>query len=499
MEWFDFPSLCAAGAAATGRWVTGALFSYIHDEVIVDRGKPPSPEDCNDLEADISRAAANYNPLVSTMLAELIEFPAKQGTIDEEALTEQYLDFLKEKVVESKACVSESDIVIENGTLVWPVYDKNDPTPLEQRNVIYIESSFASVFEKVPDWKEIFGEGLDAARGMTDATKVNDKKLNETLGYIPKSKGWWHKFTFGNGAVSGLQGICAQIIATKILLETAHRNSLRGCIVFASIARGQHAILHEFRSQTLPPDCVILSEATGSVRVGPCGIAIGQLGTTIMDVKVPGGFTIEKGARLVAEASEASLNTVKEDPTIGKSKRSAIDGVVSASEFSVKFLRTLTADETPLTAMKELERLPSVVDAVNCGGSISQDESSNCPAWKTPREDLAILAVTEAYRKTVSPYVDEGDLMDLRKHPWFCTRARVDKKSGYPIKSEEAKQFRKKTWIANNDLVMPPMFAIGSGLIENLGLPGEYVNNNILWAPVAVIARFPSRLREESE
>lgn len=498
MEWFDFPSLCAAGAAATGRWFTGTLFSYIHDEVMVDRGKPPSPDDCNELEKAISRAAMNYNPLVSSILADLIKCPADAPESDEETLTQRFLELLKEKVITSKACVSESDILIDNETLVWPIYDTNDPTPLPNRKVIYINASFSSLFAEIPDWKELFGEGLDAHQGLTNSAEVDERQLNGSLGYIPTGKQWWNRFTFGNGAVSGLQGISAQIMAAKIMLETASLGSLRGTIVFASVAKDRHALVHEFRTQILPPDCVILSEATGSVRVGPCGIAIGQLGTTIMNVRVPGGFSIEKGARLIAEASEASLNTAKEDPTIGKSKRSAIDGVVSSAEFSVKFLRTLTADETPMTAMRELERLPSVVDAVNCGGILSQDESSNCPAWKTPREDLAILAVTESYRKTVSPYVAESDVVDPRKHPWFCTRARVDKSSGYPIKSEEARQYRRKTWIANNDLVMPPMFAIGSGFAENLGLPGEYCYNNSLWAPIAVIARFPSRLREES-
>ncbi|OHT12518.1 Clan MH, family M20, peptidase T-like metallopeptidase [Tritrichomonas foetus] len=496
---FDFRSLTIAASALSGKHFAKKFLNFLQGEVPVDRGAPFTKDECSDLDKLISRLACNYAYLSTTILKEFIAFPSQNMSADMNQLTQKFIQYLIDKIIETKAVSDQNDIHIdENGNLVWAVYDLDDPTPFSERKVIFINSSFSAFFDNFTEWSHLFGQGLNKYEGLIDDTKIDKDALKKLLPYLPPEV-WWSRLTFGNGAASGLQGIAAQIVSMKILEESKELNSLKGVVVVSSITKNEHMPFHVIKECQLFPDVLILSEATGRIENGPCGIAIGQNGRAMVEVSVNRGFTIEDGARVVAEAVAANMNRPNSDQILGPVTRNATDAFVAPKKFNARFVRTLTIGETNDIALEEIESLPTVAKALAFGGFVAQSEFESFPAWKTPRDHSILSIASETYRRTVSPYIDEGQTLEyLRKRPFFTARGKGDNSSGYPIKQSLINdKVTKDDWVKYDDKVMPPTFAIGSGIIENAGKPGEFVNQELVWAPIAVISRFPSLLVEK--
>lgn len=529
-SFFDFPSLATAALAYGGESYIKKAYRSFTGDIPVDWKLPIPKNQLPELDKLISRLASNYAYLSTTIMKDFIEFPINNQMSDIHSFCEEFSQFLIQKIIEVKAVENSDDIRIDElGNVVWSLYDPIDTTPLKDRKVIFINSTYSTFLLNRTDWSQ-FGSGLDAYKGLIDDKKVDQSKLEFSLPYIPQ-KVWWNHLTFGKGSSSGLQGIAAQIIAMKILAET---KALEGVVVIASISRNNHAPFHTINKTRLYPDVIIISEATGLIGKGPCGFAIAQNGQAMVEVSANHGFRIEDGCRIIAEAAASNLNNTKIRKTnfqsiLNPSSQVVQDVVLEPSHFSARFVRTLNIGETGDDALEDIERLPSVQKLIGYGGSVTLSEYESFPAWKIPRDNPTISVISETYRRAVAPYVDEineDNPLYLRRYPNFIPRGRGDNSTGYPIKLENEKENQNqnqefdfdsnkykcsKNWIEihvkknglsktskNISLFMPPTFAVGSGLIENSGMPGEFVSNDLNWAPIAIIARFPSLFADQN-
>lgn len=528
-NFFDFPSLASAALAYGSKSYLKTAFQSLTGDIPFNWKFSKSSidqKDLSELDKLISRLAGNYDYLSTTMIKDFISFPLENQNMDINSFCQKFSQFLIQTIIENKAVESNDDIEIDDlGNVVWSLYDHQDTTPLKDRKVIFINSSYATFFENRTDWSQ-FGSGLDAFTGLNDETKVDPSKLEFSLPYAPQ-KIWWGHLTFGRGASNGLQGIAAQITAMKILLET---KALTGVVVISSIARHNHSPFHYVNKIKLYPDVIIISEATGRLGKGPCGFAIAQSGQAMVEVSANHGFRIEDGCRIIAEAAVSNMNIHKIPKNsyrsiINPSSQVVQEAVIEPSHFSARFVRTLNTGETGDDALEDIERLPTVKKVVGYGGCVTLSEYESFPAWKIPRDNPIIHIITETYYRAVSPYLDDvkDSPLCLRKDPFFISRGRGDNTIGYPINlgnqtqkqkidDESNEQSCKKGWFEiqpqksginkkskNTNLFMPPTFAVGSGLIENSGMPGEFVSNNLLWAPIAIIARFPTLFAEKSK
>lgn len=528
-SFFDFPSLATAALAYGGESYAKKAFQSLTGDIPVDWRLPIPTNQLSEPDKLISRLASNYAYLSTTIMKEFIEFPSNNQMTDIHSFCEDFSQFLIQKIIEVKGVENENDIGIDElGNVVWSLYDPLDTTPLKDRKVIFINSSYSTFLLNRTDWSQ-FGAGLDAYKGLIDEKKVDPSKLEFSLPYMPQ-KVYWKHLTFGKGASSGLQGIAAQIIAMKILAETKAYN---GVVIVASISRNNHSPFHIVNKTKLYPDVIIISEATGSITKGPCGFAIAQNGQAMVEVSANHGFRIEDGCRIIAEAAAANLNHTKFKKStfqsiLNPSSQVVQDVVLEPSHFSARFVRTLNIGETGDDALEDIERLPSVQKLLGYGGSVTLSEYESFPAWKIPRDNPTINIISETYRRAVSPYVDEATEeipLDLKRYPFFIPRGRGDSSTGYPIDLgnqnhkqnldqeiiyETNKDKCSKSWIEihvqkgglsktskNVSLFMPPTFAVGSGLIENSGMPGEFVSNDLIWAPIAILARFPEILVDQ--
>lgn len=507
MEYFHFPSLIISAAAWGGTVLVDKIINRLKGDISTDPGVPFHESQLSQTDELISRLSSNYALLSTKLLKEFIKFPSLNPDFNIQSLSQQFSEFLIQKIIELKAVSKPENVTIDdNGNVVWFILNEDDQTPLKDRKIIFINSSYSCFFENDTNWKD-FGPGLDKYGGLIDKEKVRSAELDKLLAYVPTvptSKEWWPHLTFGAGASSGLHGISSQIFAMKIMLES---KSLENVIVFASIARNQHMPYHYIAGEKLYPDAIIISEPTGRVEKGPCGIAIGQNGQTLIDVSAPRGFPMEDGCRIIAEAAATNINKqVQSNESIfGPTTLITRNAVIEPSGFSVQFIKTRNVGQSAELALEEIENLPSVLKAKEHGAFVQMSEVESCPAWKTPFEHPALLAMAESYRRSVSPYIHElHSISHLKPAAFFTVRGHCDNSQGYPMKLSEAGEIRNDNWIHINldsgeDLLMPPMMAIGSGYIENSNRPGEFVINDNTWAPIAVISRFPSLLAQKPE
>jgi acetylornithine deacetylase/succinyl-diaminopimelate desuccinylase-like protein len=291
------------------------------------------------------------------------------------------------------------------------------------------------------------------------------------------------------------------------------------------IIRKQHLEPHQV------PDCVILTEGTGDLAPGkgPCGIYIGQRGRCQVQVEVVGvschgsmptqGLNpLEYGSMIIAEAAEQERNGFAPHAFLGKGTRTTSwcqldtpsDCAVPA-RFVFRFDRRMTAGETAEGAIKEVESLKAVKIARDAGCKVTisiplydhkswvgvaADNPQDYMGWVTPMTDPVVQSAYEAYKRTVSPLIPEGQPVDndhIRKEPrverWIFSTDGV----GYPIKKNDAKfSLENKHWIQVGEYVHPPMFGIGAGYEHHCHKLGEYLHKDHIWCPIAVMARFPS-------
>ena len=506
------------------------------------------PKEITELDVEITRRARFYKNDAAQLLRDLIQLQAESS--DNQNFENKCLNFLKNFVIEKNCVLSPADVEIDSfGNLIWSVCDKNDPTPLDDRGIIFLNGNSGNINCNPGKWKELFGEGIDAFLGVTDPSQVNEEEMKNVLGYVPP-KNDWNGLIFGNGILEQLQGFVLQVFASKILLETSHLKSLTGCkvfslVTFTSLTSNNNSIVKYLQSNAMKnalnkvPDCVILTNPTGHIKEGPCGIYIGHRGYCQIEIEVIGnnssGFDsmncpnpLEYGSLIIAEAAEQAKfegflqGAINNDNNrshgnvkfLGPGSRTATNCYIDSheeykipSKFVCTLDRKMIKGETPEKIIQELENeLNSVKKArqAGCQVNISIKKVSNnplfYPTWVTDPSDPAVKSAVESYQRTVSiPTGDNPTSPDnIPKKPridhWTYSVSGVN----FVIKKNDISfSIDQKHWIKQGELVHPPMIGIGAGYEYQVHKPGEYVNPNDLWAPLAVISRFPSLYSEK--
>lgn len=504
----------------------------------------PKCDSLTELDQKIYELAQKYAPDAIELLREIVRIPTDHYDQDPFCGTSNHegprLGYLKKRIFELGAVTKAEDVKIDPfGSIVWTVTDDSDEIPLDQRKCIYMDGHTDTVYPLREEWHKRLGEGIDCYNGLTDKDKVSEEALKAELRHIPP-KEMWDRLLFGRGTADQLQGVVSQVFATKILLETKHLGSLKGSVIISvgTVAEEDNdggAPMHIIRKQDLAPhqvpDCVILTEGTGDLAPGkgPCGIYIGQRGRCQVQVEVVGqschgsmptqGINpLEWGSKIIAEAEEQERNGFLPHPFLGKGTRTTSwcqldtpsDCAVPA-RFVFRFDRRMTAGENSEGAIKEIESLKAVAEARKAGCKVNisipfydheswtgvkADNPQDYMGWVTPMTDPVVQSAYEAYKRCVTPHIPDNEPLDndhLRKEPrverWIFSTDGV----GYPIKKKDARfSLDNKNWIEVGEYVHPPMFGIGAGYEHHCHKLGEYLHKDHIWAPIAVMARFPS-------
>ena len=439
---FDSKSLLIACFVAGGKVLYDKVMDFMSKNQYVDRGIVPKWNQLSLFDSEIPAIVQSYNEIADKYFQELTNFcnVFRNHTFD---IQKSFTDFLMQKVIDENVVLDENDVKYdEMNNLVWILTDPDDPLPFEQRRVIFLNSSI---------------------------------------------------YDFESGSEKAIQGFVTQVMTSKILRETVKYGSLRGCVVICSVAYGAHMPYHVYYNTKIHPDAIVICEPTGDVEKGPLGFAIAQKGELKANISLSGSDSYKKKvmARIGKEIKQVPNPSTK-DPFLGRGKIEIDYNDTTDDNIVIK--RTLTFGETADQAMNEIEHLPIIQELKDKSQSFAITREEDVGAWKTPRETRVILAATEAYRRTVSPWTADTPLPDeLRVHPFFTAREESDNLSGFPARVEVPEGFE---WDETGDGVQPPTFAFGAGYMNS---PDEHVDTNHLNAVVSVLSRFPSLLVEEFE
>ena len=439
---FDTKSLIIACFVAGGKVLYDKVVDIMTKNQYIDRGIIPKWDQLSAYDNQIPSIVQQYNKVVENYFEELTNFCNiyKNQTFN---LQKSFSDFLMQKVIDENIIFDEKDVKYdEMNNLVWILADPDDTIPFNERKVIFLNSSIID---------------------------------------------------FESGSEKAIQGFVTQLLTSKILKETVSFGSLHGCIVICSASYGNHMPYHIFNHTKIYPDAIVLCEPTGSVEKGPVGFGIAQKGELTANISLSGSDSYKKKvmSRIAKEVKQVP-NPSTRDPFLGKGKMQIDPSQTTDDTIAIK--RTLTFGETADQAMNEIHHLPIVQDLKDKSQSFAITKSDDVGAWKTPRETRVMLAATEAYRRTVSPWVTNStDPNELQLHPFFVEREISDNLSGYPARIEIPEGFE---WDETGDGVQPPTFALGAGFMNS---PNEDVETDHLNAVVSVLSRFPSLLVEEFE
>ena len=511
------------------------------------------PDEPDELDRRIAELAARYRPLAVEILREAIRIPADlvdrpddEGGDPRAGLSNherERLEMLRDRIVEIGAVATADDVrTDEFGNVVWVVQDHTDGIDPDDKKVIYLDGHSDTVQALRDQWHAKLGGAVDPYDGLIDVDALDPDALRAELGYVPPEDQWEH-LVFGRGAADQLAGVVSQIIATKILLELAPAGALRGVIVraYATVAEEDNdgGAPRYLVSHVLPgapprlvPDVVILTEGTGDSEKGALGIYRGQRGRMQIEVTVVGrschgsmphlGLNpFEHGAAIVAEAADQAVTVgFGQHDFLGAGTRTASWSVLDTpsdcavpDRLTFRFDRRLTVGESPEQALAEIEGLDAVARARAAGLTVdvhvpTYDEPTRTgfvpgnpqiyPSWVTPEDHPAIAAAADAYRRVVTPHVDEpaggATAGALRREPrvdrWVFSTDGV----GFPIPADDATidVGASKNWVTSGAMKHPAMFGIGAGLEQNTHRIGEYVDARELEHAIAVLARFPS-------
>jgi putative selenium metabolism hydrolase len=504
-----------------------------------------------ELDDKIAALAAKYRPLAREILAEAVRIPADHVESDPSCGLSNHegprLEYLKAAIVEHGAVAHADDVGFDDfGNLVWTVKDADDGVPDAARRVIFFDGHSDTVKALRDQWVAKTGGGLDAYDGLVDEGAVDEEFLRRELGWLPPRDEWEHVL-FGRGSADQLGGVISEIIATKILLELKGDGALRGVTVraYATVAEEDndgggpmHVMADVLPKQPdLIPDVVVLTEGTGDATKGALGIYRGQRGRMQIEVEVVGrschgsmpweGLNpLEYGAAILVEATKQyeDGDGFADHAFLGAGTRTASWATLDSpsdcavpDRFTFRFDRRLTAGESPAAAVEAIASLPAVARAREGGltvdvrvphydqptwkGFVPGNEQTYL-GWETPAAHPAIEAAADAYRRVVTPQVDEdGSGGQLRKEPrvdrWIFSTDGV----GFPVPEDGALQVpERKRWVSNGAGYMhPPMFGVGPGIEQNTHKIGEAVDLRELQHAVAVLARFPSLYAERGD
>lgn len=496
---------------------------------------------------------------------DVVELPTEDGGDPQAGLSNHEggrLLFLHDTIIDVDAVRHADDVWFDEfGNLVWMVRDPYDGVAPEHQRVIYLDGHSDTVQALRPQWHEKLGGAVDPYDGRDDDMPLSPATLAGELGYVPPEDEWEH-LVFGRGAADQLAGVVAQIVATKILLELVDEGALTGCTIraYATAAEedndgggprhvmrrvlphGADETLHEMdgAGDDLVPDVVILTEGTGDATKGALGIYRGQRGRMQIEVTVIGrschgsmpfeGLNpLEYGAAIIAEAARRHVagDGFADHPVLGRGTRTASWSVLDTpsdcavpDRFTFRFDRRLTVGETPEQALADIESLDAVAVARSAGLTVTVavpryttptwrgcpvDNAQVYPGWITPEEHPAVQAMVEAYRRVVSPHVEEppggANRGALRREPRVDTWVFSTDGVGYPIPVDDTSivVHPAKAWVTSGPVKHPAMVGIGAGVEQNTHRIGEYVDAREVQHAIAVLARFPQAFRTLSD
>lgn len=436
----DAKSIILAFLVAGGKALYNKVSKYIEKNQYVDRGIIPKWDQLELLDNKIPEFSQQYAEYTKVMFNEALTFARKlQGKkID---FKKVFGDYLMQKVIDEGAVIDESNVRFdEKNNIVWFLANPEDTIPFGERKVIFLNNT------------------------ISDTDALTEKSI---------------------------QGFLTQIMVSKILKETMVFGSLKGVIIVFSVSYGYHMPYHVCEHTKLYPDAIVICEPTGRKDIGPLGFAIAQKGKAKIAISFSGNEEKKKELKreIEKEVKQIPDSTVK-DSFLGKGKIE----VDSDDDSNIIIKRTLTFGETSNDAMKEVQHLPLIHDLPDNSMSFALTKIDDIGSWETPRETRAILAATEAYRRTLSPWaVETDDIDEIRMHPFFTQRENSDNYSGYPARIETPDGFE---WCETGDGVTPPTFAMGAGFADRND-DDNNVSTDHMQAAVSVMARFPSLFAEE--
>jgi putative selenium metabolism hydrolase len=505
------------------------------------------------LDQRVAELADRYLPLAVAILREAVRLPADvvDRPVDEGgdpfaglSNHEQHrLEFLRDTIIDVAAVQHADDVWFDDyGNLVWVARDPFDGVAPEHQRVIYFDGHTDTVQALRDQWHAKLGGAVDPYDGLVDPAALDGTALRRELGWVPPEDEWEH-LVFGRGTADQLAGVVAQIIATKILLELVDEGALHGCTIrsYATAAEedndggGPRHVVADVLPGAGPqliPDVVVLTEGTGDAVKGALGIYRGQRGRMQIEVTVVGrschgsmpfeGLNpLEHGAAIIAEAAQrhAAGDGFATHPVVGRGTRTASWAVLQTpsdcavpDRFTFRFDRRLTVGETPEQALADVEGLDAVAAARAAGLTVTVeapryrqptwhgfpvDNPQVYPGWITPEDHPAIEAAVQAYRRVVTPYVDEpaGGATGgtLRREPRVDTWIFSTDGVGFPLPLDHPgiEVDAAKGWVVSGSVTHPPMFGIGAGMEQNTHRIGEFVDQRELRHAIAVLARFP--------
>jgi putative selenium metabolism hydrolase len=510
----------------------------------------PAPAD---LDQRVAELAARYRPLAVQILKEAVRIPADQVDLPEDQGGDPLsgrsnhertrLEMLRDAIIDVGAVVAAIDVWIDDfGNLVWIAQDGFDGYDPDDKTVVYFDGHSDTVQALRDQWHAKLGGAVDPYDGLVDEARLDHDAVRAELGYLPPDDEWEH-LVFGRGAADQLAGVVAQIIATKIMLELVEEGALRGVFVrsYATVAEedndggGPRFVMeHKLPGAQLHlvPDVVVLTEGTGDADKGALGIYRGQRGRMQIEVTVTGrschgsmphlGLNpLEYGSAILAQATEQAADRgFGQHDFLGAGTRtaswSALDTPSDCAvpdRFTFRFDRRLTVGESPDRALAEIEELPAVQAARDAGLAVDvtvpvydvptgtgfvPGNPQVYPSWVTPEDHPAIATAAEAYRRVVTPYVDEPEggatggarRREPRVDRWIFSTDGV----GFPVPVDDDRIDvpESKGWVTSGVVRHPPMFGIGAGIEQNTHRIGEHVDARELEHAIAVLARFPS-------
>lgn len=415
---------------------------YLRERQYVDRGLIPKIDKLYRLDQIISNMASNYAPMMSNLLNNFTDFYKESylKDVSEDALPYYFFSFVRHMAVHNNAVMDEKLIKYDKmKNLVWFLTDPESRTPLNKRKVILLTAN------------------------------VNDIK---------------------SGSQRDFQGIVTILASMKMLKESIHNGSLKGVVVIASVSYGQHSSSHIFNGVQFHPDVIIICEPTGTDK-GPLGFAIAQKGKIDVNIHIGGDPHVEseKRMRIIDESRVANICHHK-DPFLGKGFLTQIPNKSGGSS-DIRFRRVLTYGECTRDAFGEIRAFPTLDDHPD------KEQNVSCEAfvtpWKTEKHSKPVVAISEAYRRTVSPWADSSNISDNlpRRYPYYTERINIDSNTGFPRGSRIP---RGKEWVSQRDgSVNPPLIAFGAGWAR--GDDCSIVEEQLV-ASSSVITRFPSLFKD---
>ncbi len=512
------------------------------------------PTVLTDLDRRVAQLAERYLPLAVRILreairipADLVDVPADAGGDPMAGLSNHErarLEYLRGVIVDEHAVRNADDVWFDDyGNLVWVVTDPADGVAPADRKIIYFDGHSDTVQALRDQWHAKLAGAVDPYDGLLDRGGIDAAMLRNELGWVPPEDEWDH-LVFGRGSADQLAGVISQIVATKILLELAEAGALRGCTVraYATAAEEDNdgggprhvvADLLPGAGPELIPDVVVLTEGTGDAVKGALGIYRGQRGRMQIEVTVVGrschgsmpfeGLNpLEYGAAVIVEAAKRHVDGdgFATHPFVGRGTRTASWAVLDTpsdcavpDRFAFRFDRRLSIGETPEQAVADIESLDAVGEARAAGLTVTVDvpryghptwrgfdvdNPQIYPGWITPDDHPVIEAAVDAYRRVVTPFVDEppegATGATLRSEPRVDTWVFSTDGVGFPIPLEhpEIEVGSEKDWVVSGSVTHPPMFGIGAGVEQNTHRIGEFVDSREVRHAIAVLARFPS-------